>query len=327
MSTEKRRRAAAALIRRGVAVIPVPAGEKNPGRPGWESLRITEEEIPDYWTNGQNVGLLCGGPSNWRVDVDLDADEAVKVAFRFLPETLTSGRESRPHSHWWYVAPGAESADWKDVDGKKLVELRSTGRQTLVAPSTHPDGDEYVWHTGTGLKMAEVSAGELKNRCRELATAALIARHVPPEGSRHDYAMALAGFVLRGGRMEAGLALKVLKAAWHAAGADSREALRDLEGIVSDTAENLAGGEPVVGGPTLEEHAPGIVRLLCKWWGWERKAQPEDKEDKEERRNQADRLIAYALEDVQDLFVDQHDAPHALIAGEPVPLTSRCYSW
>jgi catechol 2,3-dioxygenase-like lactoylglutathione lyase family enzyme len=75
VSTEKRRRAAAALLRRGVAVIPVPAGEKNPGRPGWEALRITEEEIPDYWTNGQNVGLLCGEPSGGRVDVDLDSPD------------------------------------------------------------------------------------------------------------------------------------------------------------------------------------------------------------------------------------------------------------
>jgi hypothetical protein len=50
-------------------------------------------------------------------------------------------------------------------------------------------------------------------------------------------------------------------------------------------------------------------------------------EQKEERRNQADRLIGYALEDVQELFVDQHGAPHALIVDEPVPLTSRCYSW
>jgi putative DNA primase/helicase len=50
-------------------------------------------------------------------------------------------------------------------------------------------------------------------------------------------------------------------------------------------------------------------------------------EEKEERRNQADRLIGYALEDVQELFVDQHKAPHALIDGEPVLLTSRCYSW
>ena len=114
MSTEKRRSAAAALIRRGVAVIPVPAGEKNPGRPGWEALRITEEEIPDYWTNGQNVGLLCGAPSGGRVDVDLDPDEAVKIAGRFLPPTLTSGRGSRPHSHWWYLSSGAESCDWEE---------------------------------------------------------------------------------------------------------------------------------------------------------------------------------------------------------------------
>jgi hypothetical protein len=50
-------------------------------------------------------------------------------------------------------------------------------------------------------------------------------------------------------------------------------------------------------------------------------------EQRKERRNQADRLIGYALEDVQELFVDQHGAPHALIGGDPVPLTSRCYSW
>ena len=326
MSSEKRRRAAAALIRRGVAVIPVPAGEKNPGRTGWEALRITEEEILNYWTNGQNVGLLCGEPSGGRVDIDLDAGEAVKIAGRFLPPTLTSGRKSRPHSHWWYVSLGAKSCDWKDTDRNKLIERRSTGRQTLVAPSTHPDGDAYIWHPG--LEMEEVPADELAARCRELATATLIARHVPPAGGRHDFALALAGFLLRAGRLHEEMALKLLLAGWHAAGADSQEAIRDLGGIVSDTAENLDAGEPVTGGPTLEEYAPGIVRLLCKWWGWERKEQAEEKtEEKEERRNQADRLIGYALEDVQELFVDQHGAPHTLIADEPVPLTSRCYSW
>ena len=150
--------------------------------------------------------------------------------------------------------------------------------------------------------MAEVSAGELRERCRELATAALMARHVPPEGSRHDYAMALAGFVLRDGRMEADLALKILKAAWHAAGADSREALRDLEGIVSDTAENLAAGEPVVGGPTLEEHAPGIVRLLCKWWGWNRTERRRGGEDAEEERKPTQAELLVRCAEGADLF-------------------------
>ena len=328
MSVE-RRRAAAALIRRGAAVIPVPAGKKNPGRPGWEALRITKDEIPNYWTNGQNIGVLVGEPSGWRVDVDLDADEAVTIAGRFLPPTLTSGRISRPHSHWWYIAPEAVTQDWSVPDREKqtdvkLVELRSTGRQTLVGPSTHPDGDSYIWHSGSGLEPAEIAADELAARCRELATATFIARRVPPVGGRHDFALALAGFLVRPGRLDEGLALKILKAAWHAAEADSREALRDLDGIVRDTAENLEADQPVVGGPTLEERAPGIVRRLCKWWGWQRKVQTEEKE---ERRNEADRLIGYVLEDVQELFMDQHGAPHALIGGEPLPLTSRCYSW
>jgi hypothetical protein len=72
-------------------------------------------------------------------------------------------------------------------------------------------------------------------------------------------------------------------------------------------------------GKTEFYKTPKTVKLAD---GTERKA-----EEKEERRNQADRLIVYALEDVQELFVDQHGAPHALIGGEPVPLTSRSYSW
>ena len=299
-TTEERQSAAAALIRWGAAVIPVPAGEKNPNRAGWEKLRIAEEKVPDFWTNGQNVGMLCGEPSGWRVDVDLDADEAVKIAGRFLPPTLTGGRESRPYSHWWYVCAAARTKDWADVgsDGRlnKLVELRSTGRQTIVAPSTHPEGDAYIWHPG--LDMAEISAEELEERCRELATATLIARHVPPTGGRHDYALALAGFLLRPGRVGEELALKVLKAAWHAARvpADSREALRDLEGIVSDTVKNLRAGEPVVGGPTLDEYVPGMVRLLCKWWSWERKSGGEngDAEEEERKPAQAELLIRCA---------------------------------
>lgn len=330
-ATEARRRAARDYLARGFAPIPVPAGEKNPGRTGWEAMRISEDEVPRYWTNGQNIGLLCGQPSGWRVDVDLDADEAVKIAGRFLPPTLTGGRERRPHSHWWFRSEEAESHDWKDIGGKKLVELRSTGRQTIVAPSTHPEGDRYVWHTESALEVAEISATELKERCRELATAALIARHLPPEGSRHDFAMAVAGLLLRSGRMDQDLARKVLGAAWHAAGADSREAVRDLEGIVRDTAGNLEAGEPVTGGPTLEEYAPGIVRLLCRWWDWKPggHAEQNQPEEKEERRNQADRLIGYALEDLGEgkLFADQHGAPHALIGGNAVSLDSRCYGW
>jgi hypothetical protein len=339
-STESRRRAVAQYLDRDIAVVPIRKDAKEPELPGWQDLRLTAEDVPHYWTNGQNIGALNGEPSGWRVCADVDVLEALSMVGRFLLPTLTSGRASRQHSHWWFISPEAETEKFKDVDGTMLLELRSTGCQTVVAPSVHPSGERYVWHSETGLEMVHVEAAELKRRLRELATATLIARHLPTMrdtlanegGGRHDYALALAGFLLRSGRLDGQTTLKILTAAWDAKGwpgeAEKREACRDLEGIVRDTADNLGAGVPVVGGPTLEEIAPGIVRLLCKWWGWERKAEVDNKaEEKEDRRNQADRLIGYALEDATVLFVDQHGASHAIVGSEPLPLNSRCYSW
>ena len=55
VGTEERRRAATALIRCGVSVIPIPAGEKNPNRPDWQDERHTAEDVPFCWTNGQKT--------------------------------------------------------------------------------------------------------------------------------------------------------------------------------------------------------------------------------------------------------------------------------
>jgi putative DNA primase/helicase len=184
-------RAAEKYVRASFAVVPIPHRSKRPVLEGWESLRLTPDELPEHFSGKpQNIGLILGQPSGGLVDVDQDAPEAAKIAGRFLPPTLTSGRESSPHSHWWYVAPGAETAKYKDVDGTVLLELRSTGCQTIVAPSVHPDGERVVWHE-SGSEPVKVSAGELAARVRELATATLIARHIPPVGGRHDYALAL----------------------------------------------------------------------------------------------------------------------------------------
>src|SRR5215213_692428 len=121
---------------RGLTVVPIPAGKKGPVLTNWHNLRIPPEDIHRYF-NGkpQNIGILLGESSGGLVDVDLDVEEAAKIAGRFLPPTLTSGRESAPDSHWWYRAAGAKTEKWKDTDGKMLVELRSTGCQTVVEPS------------------------------------------------------------------------------------------------------------------------------------------------------------------------------------------------
>jgi MerR HTH family regulatory protein len=110
----------------------------------------------------------------------------------------------------------------------------------------HPSGERYLWHSEAGLEIAHVEAAELKRRLRELATATLIARHLPEirdaatneGGGRHDYAMALSGFMLRSGRLDEKTTLKILMAAWDAKGwpdeGARREAHRDLAGIIHE---------------------------------------------------------------------------------------------
>ena len=328
--------AATRYVELGYTVVPVPPGEKNPGRRGWERLRISLEEVPNYFTNGQNVGIHCGEPSGWLVPADLDAPEAVKLGGRFLPPTLTSGRESVPDAHWWYYAEGAEHRTFTDLDGSMILELRSTGHHTLVAPSIHPSGDRYRW-SKSGLEIERVGASSLLFDCRQLATAALIARHMPQArdrsgagGGRHNLALALAGFMLRRDLAEETV-LKVLKGAWEAKGfgGDGRAkdaALRDLEGIIQDTAARLRDGEPATGGKRLEELVPGLRKKIADYWDWAGRMDDETTGEasangRDTKLPAADRLVNYVRAAQWPLFVDQHSESHTLAEGQAVPIS------
>jgi putative DNA primase/helicase len=273
---ESSAKAAARYIEQGWTPIPVPAGEKNPKRDSWQNLQIGLEDVPSYFTDGQNVGVHCGEASGWLVCADLDVPEALEVAGRFFPQTLASGRESTPVSHRWFTSKGAKHETFKDLDGSMILELRSTGHHTLVPPSTHPNGETYQW-SRNGHAAAEVGPNELLSRCRELATAALIARHLPETraeggGGRHELALAITGFLLRR-ELSQERVHRILKAGWDAKGyGDSekarREAHRDLEGIVSDTADKLREAKPATGGMRLEELVPGLRSRIAKYWNW-----------------------------------------------------------
>ena len=168
MTTIKNSRDAATALRaHGVWCVPIPANQKGPQITDWPGLRLQPYEIP---TTG-NVGVILGKPSGWLVDVDLDCDEAVELAAEYLPATVITGRDGRPNSHWWYVCPGAETK--KFADGREtIVEIRSTGGQTVVGPSTHPEGGQYdCLNLDTG--PADVSAKSLLAAVQNLYCAVL----------------------------------------------------------------------------------------------------------------------------------------------------------
>lgn len=129
--------AAYQYTRNGWRVVPIPHMSKNPGDAfgrGWEQARLTETDLPQYF-NGKpgNIGVLLGEPSGWLIDIDLDHPRAVELAPSMLPPTpAVFGRESKKRSHWIYFASApVATKKWKSKSAGMIVELRSTGGQTV----------------------------------------------------------------------------------------------------------------------------------------------------------------------------------------------------
>lgn len=165
------------LLSRGICSIPIKPGFKKSVEIGWQHQRLGGEALKQAFAGPGNIGVLLGEPSGWLVDVDLDCDEAVALAAQYLPATnVRTGHTARPDSHWWYVARGAKTKQMRDpVSREMIVELRSTGVQTLVGPSINPDyGSRYAELIG---EPAIVNASELLACVERLYDAVLMQRH------------------------------------------------------------------------------------------------------------------------------------------------------
>ncbi len=185
---------------RGWQPIPVPFRAKKPVIDCWPTLRLSVEELAAHF-NGKptNIGVLLGSTSNGLIDVDLDSPEAVALGDWFLQETsAVFGRESKPRSHRLFSSPKlAKPQQFRAPDGTMVVEVRSTGGQTVFPGSVHESGEPIEWFDNG--EPTAVSAGELGRSVGRLAAAALLSAHWPAKGSRHDAALALTGGLLRGG--------------------------------------------------------------------------------------------------------------------------------
>ena len=209
-----------------------------------------------------NVGINLGamspgiGPPDGRglVDVDLDCPEAVPFADAYLPPTdAVFGRKGKPGSHrlYWALPLPQKTSRHKDVDasgkrdGPSLAELRSTGGQSVAPPSTHPSGERVAWErrgepaTADGRVLALLVA--------KVAAGAILSRHWPGKGGRHDASLAVAGMLLRGG-WEVDDAADFIDLIAETAG-DEEHADRRKD--VATTRARLIAGEAIVGQPSL----------------------------------------------------------------------------
>jgi len=210
---------------------------------------MKEDDVDDYFNDEpSNIGIILGEASGWLVDIDLDCPEAVIIADQFLPHTpMKHGRPSAPNSHWWYTCEGVKTEKFRDSD-TTLVEIRSTGGQTVAPPSMHKSGELITWNNPEALNPAVVSAGRLRQAVRRIAFASKVARRWH-EKKRHDMTMALAGAFARK-NIPLDLALTIVRAICIAA---DDEEVGDRLRAVEDTYDRIEAGVDTTGIPTLEE--------------------------------------------------------------------------
>jgi len=249
-------------LSKGWRIVPIPRGGKAPVIPGWNSLRITEEDFPKYFNNGGNVGVLLGEPSKWLTDIDLDCPEALQVAEYFLPTTeAIFGRESNPRSHWLYYSQNSTTTKFEYL-GDSICELRSTGTQTVFPPSIHPSGEAYEWNIEGEPRPIPFIL--LKKAVAKMASCILLARNFPGRNSRQrqDTFLALTGWLGLNHWNEEEIENFIRALCDLTQDEEERTRL----GQIKITLRKIEEGKNVTGYPTLKNYIPeDILKKVSEW--------------------------------------------------------------
>jgi AAA domain/Bifunctional DNA primase/polymerase, N-terminal len=201
---------ALSYIARGWNPVPIPHRTKAPRGNEWQRRRIDAETASQFFNGApSNIGVQLGTASGGLTDIDLDCSEAITVAPYILPKTgAIFGRPSKRASHHLYKTDLADRMDCatiplKDPGGQQvLLEVRigggGKGAQTVFPGSTHECGEAITWEENG--EAAAIDGEELLTGACLVAACALIARYWPAQGSRHDAARVLGGFLSRAGK-------------------------------------------------------------------------------------------------------------------------------
>jgi hypothetical protein len=183
------RDAAFGYASRGLAIVPIPCGEKCPAMPGWPDFDARPEHVPRLFGHGENIAVILGPKSDDLADIDLDCHEAIELADLYLPGTrAVFGRASKPRSHRLFIASGAFHESFADPsNGKTLLEVRASGRDggahlTLLPPSI-TDGERREWD-GDIIAPAVIDAVALRTAVVWLAIGSLVMRYVSKTPAR-----------------------------------------------------------------------------------------------------------------------------------------------
>ena len=258
-------------IARGWNPVPVKWKSKVPSASDdWQNLHIDAESAPKYFNNGpQNVGVQLGAKSGGLADVDCDSGEAITIARYLLPPTpAIFGRPTMPLSHYLYVTDLCQTHDTATIQFNNadamLIELRiggiGKGAQTVFPGSVHESGETIAW--ASDGEPAKIDGDVLLRRVKRIAAAALLARHWPAEGARHNAAPTVGGFLARAGLGIEEIASMVEAIAVAASDPEARDRVRAAEDQAKHHAETKRGrGLPEL----IKVFGEEISRRVANW--------------------------------------------------------------
>jgi hypothetical protein len=137
---------------------PIPVFGKAPALLGWSQFctrRMTELELNQLiYSIGSKPGVGVGfalGLGCWALDVDTNDERVIDL---MPPSPMVKfGSKGRTALYRWHQDKMPRGLKPRhDVDGIKYVvpiELLANGSQSIIPPSSHPDGGTYVWSSGS----------------------------------------------------------------------------------------------------------------------------------------------------------------------------------
>lgn len=249
------------LEEKGVYTVPIRSREKRPKSAKWNHLRLVGDAIDKAFRPDDNIGALWGDASDHATDVDLDMDEAIWVAGILLPETFAYGRKGKEYSHYVYRCQGAKTKKWQVPELGSIVEIRSTGSQSVIPPSRHPEGGMYG--TDKDTEFVSLTRLDLERLCDEIAVAAIFVHFYPRAGSRHDYVHAITGALCH-----ANWPIEKIKRVMEAVLTciDDDEEMQDRTTTVVNTVNRHNEGDRTKGFTTLKDWmSMPVITVLRRW--------------------------------------------------------------
>lgn len=131
----------------GLSVIPLKPNSKQPACSwaGFQRSRMSESEIPSYFKNSENVGVVTGSISSLVV-VDADTEETINFLRQFSEFLGTAQVRTRRGIHFYFTVLGLpkDFGTEKIYKGKIRIDVKASGGY-VVAPPSVVGGHEYRW--------------------------------------------------------------------------------------------------------------------------------------------------------------------------------------